>query len=777
MTRPVTMDSNARARRRSRKRYESCDHNFDTLIQNKYETRKTALDQNYTSILRETRDHQRRKGESGNAKRSVHSGAYPPETSSSESTKVKKESGHRRSSLGSRLSSVRKSHLEEDHNFDRLSQSFGSGCKMMELRNLEDSKSVEKCDKNNYWKQYEEKYGKLGITVSDNTSHSTKTKSLENVAPGSKSNSPRENNSSSLSYSCNGVIGRHSFNKTDPDETTADKSGEKSMHNSEPRVKEIGRSRRNPESSDCRKRTSFGAEDSDDEKSLENLSSKPPRGQSGRRRAASDLGFTDNNCQTPRTSALLRQPSFRKHLAKVMHVKEKPGAAQDSLTLELAFRLASTTNLLKLKNSSEEEVNKIGHDWSLDTDSKLRVSTSEYSLRCRSAETSPRNSEIFDWENYDINDSNNAEDEPVLVKSFNLPQSKPLSDLENKREGHGHSKRSKFIIPSFSEFRKLRSKSGLLPDKLPVHRRERAITEESEQDMEQKCDLGRSISFSQNVQEKQEKPKQLRRRNTDPSITVPDQEKGAESQGCRNESAEAEHRKDLSRIRSGVVDSSHEVKSRSRGHTVPQVSTTSKLPTNEKVQSSKHPRPKKSHDENDYIGEFGVNVHRKLSDSSENEQSSFREIDGRKQSVFDSEKGSDSDNGSLTGEHRTKRKRRSLRKARNNDQRVQSDGKTETVHIDARVLDSDNSKKKYTDSGIEVEHGGSHTGREPTGLPPMAPKKLRKRSDGKSPRRRHRSKCAFCTREGNVFSRVCDYVHKGLCSHYAIGENSHPRKD
>ena len=748
MTRPVTMDSNARARRRSRKRYESCDHNFDTLIQNKYQTRKTASDQNCASILRETRGHHRKKLENSNAKRSVHSGAYPSESPSSESTKVKKESGHRRSSLGSGLSSVRKSHLEEDHNFDRLSQSFGSGYKMMELRNPEDSK----CNKNDYWKQYEEKYGKLGITVSDNNGHSTKTKSLENVAPGSKSNSLRENNLSSLSYSCNGVIGRHSFNKTDPDEATTDKSGEKSMPNSEPRMKESGHSRKNPESSGCRTRTLFGAEGSDDEKSLENLSSKPPRGQSGRRRAASDLGFTDNNCQTPRTSALLRQPSFRKHLAKVMHVKEKPGDAQDSLTLELAFRLASTTNLLKLKNSSEEEVNKLGHDWCLDTDSKLRVSTSEYRLRCRSAETSPRTSEIFDWDNYDISESNKADEEDsILMKSFTLPQSKPLSDLENKREGHGHSKKSKFYIPSFSEFRKLRSKSGLLPDKLPVHKRERAITEESEQDVEQKCDLGRSISFSQNVQEKQEKPRQLRRTNTDPSITVSDQEKGTESEGCRNESAEAEHTKDHSRIRSGVSDSSHEVRSRSRGHTVPQISTTSKLPTNEKVQSSKHTRPKNNRDENDGLGECGTNIHRKLSDSSENEQSSFREIDCWKQLVFDSEKGSDSDNGSLTSEHRTRRKRRSLRKTRTNDQRIHSDGKTETAHTDVKTLDSDNSKKKYTDGGNEVENTGQHPGKEPTGLPPMAPKKLRKRSDGKSPRRRHRSKCAFSVKTFTSF--------------------------
>ena len=744
MTRPVTMDSNARVRRRSRKRYESCDHNFDTLIQNKYETRKTALDQNYASILRETRDHQRRKGASSNAKRNVHSAASPSETRFSESSKVKKGSGYRRGSLGSALSSSRKSHLEDDHNFDRLSQSFGSGSKMMELRDLEDSKSVEKCDKNNYWKQYEEKYGKLGITVTDNEGYSTKTKSLENMTSGSKSNSPRENILNSLSYSCNGVIGRHSFSKTDPDEAIRDKYGEESVHNSELRVKESGNSQENPEYSGYRVRTSFGAKDSDDEKSLENLSSKPPKGQTGRRRAASDLGFTDSNCQTPRTSALLRQPSFRKHLAKVMHVKEKPGEVQDSLTLELAFRVASTTNLLKLKNSSEEEVDKLGQDWSLDTDSKLRVSTSEYNLRCKSAETSPRNSEIFDWENYKIIESNELEEEHILMKSLSLPQSKQSSDLENKAEGDGHSKRSKFHIPSFNEFRKLRSKSGLLPDKLSVHKRER-ITEESEQDIEQKCDLERSISFSQNVQEKQEKPRPLRRTNTDPSIVVPGQEKGTESAVSRDESAKAEHerskqRKDRSRRRLGVIDSHHEVKGRSRGHTVPHVSSASKLPTNEKVQSSKHTRPKHNHDENNFLCESGRNILRKLSDSSENEQSSSRELDCWKQSVFDSEKGSDSDNGSSIGDQRMKRKRRSLRKAKANDQRVQSDGQTETPHTDVRILNSDNNKKKYTGSGNEVEDSGSHPGREPTGLPPMAPKKLRRRSDGKSPRQRHRSK-------------------------------------
>ena len=748
MTRPVTMDSNARVRRRSRKRYESCDHNFDTLIQNKYETRKTALDQNYASILRETRDHQRRKGESSNAKRNFHSAASPSETQSSESTRVKKQSGYRRGSLGSALSSSRKSHLEDDHNFDRLSQSFGSGSKMMELRDLEDSKSVQKCDKNNYWKQYEEKYGKLGITVSDNEGYSTKTKSLENVTTGSKSNSPRENILNSLSYSCNGVIGRHSFSKTDPDEAITDKSGEESVYKSELRVKESGNSQENPEYSGYRVRTSFGAKDSDDEKSLENLSSKPPRGQSGRRRAASDLGFTDSNCQTPRTSALLRQPSFRKHLAKVMHVKDKPGEVQDSLTLELAFRLASTTNLLKLKNSSEEEVDKLGHDWSLDTDSKLRVSTLENSLRCKSAETSPRNSEIFDWENYKIIESNGSEEEPILMKSLSLPQSKQLSDLENKAEGHGHSKRSKFHIPSFNEFRKLRSKTGLLPDKLSVHKRERRITEESEQDIEQKCDLERSISFSQNVQEKQEKPRPLRRTNTDPSIVVPDQEKGTESVVSRDGSVEAEHerskhRKNRSRIKLGVTDSHHEAKGRSRGHTVPQVSTASKLPTNETVQSSKHTRPTNNHNENDFVCESGRNALRKLSDSSENEQSSSRELDCWKQSVFDSEKGSDSDNGSSVGEQRMKRKRRSLRKAKTNDQSVRSDGKFETPHTDVRILNSDNNKKKYNGSRNEIEDSGSHPGREPTGLPPMAPKKLRRRSDGKSPRRRHRSKCTF----------------------------------
>ena len=382
MTKSVTMDSNARVRRRSRKRYESCDHNFDTLIQNKYEERKTALDQNYVSILRETRNLQKRNGESNNFEDNPNPKPCPldtPSSSSSEATPVK-ESGYRRGSLGSALSSRKKSHTEGDRNFDRLSQSFGSGSNIMELKYSQGSKLDKQSDKNNYWKQYEAKYGRLGISIGDNSSDI-----LDSVTSGSKCSSPRESKiSSSLSYSCNGVIGRHSFKKTDSDEVdTSTTNSLSTVHGAKLKRKERNRSKRNSEPSDPGLLISSGAEYSDDDNSSEHLSSKPPRGQSVRRRTTSDLGFTETNCSTPRTSALLRQPSFRKHLAKIMHVKDQGGEKQDSLTLELAFKLASTSNLLKLKNNSEEELNKLEHDCQHAEGDKLRMSQSEHNLRCK----------------------------------------------------------------------------------------------------------------------------------------------------------------------------------------------------------------------------------------------------------------------------------------------------------------------------------------------------------------------------------------------------------
>ena len=780
MTKPITMDNNnARARRRSRRRYESSDHNFDTLLLSKYETRKTALgDQSYDS--KESVNHAR-KSRSKSTKTDIYNGDYTLGTLSLKASKVAgdKESGPRRKSWTSSrkggLTSAKGLDLDKDHNFDRLSQSFGSGNKMMQSRHLKDIKMLQKYDKNDYWKEYQEKYGKLGITFSENNlvpkhndSYLFRTStSLENVTSNSKPTSPRENALSSLTYSNTGVLGRHSFDRVDPDEADLDKSG---IHVTNSSVQKRKTSNKSSSTFKNQQQSSCGAKDSDDEKSLENLSEKPPRSQS-KRRAASDLGFPEDAGPTPRTSALLRQPSFRKHLAKIMHVKDTQGDSHDSLTLELAFKLASTTNLMKLKNSSEEEVNKMGLDGHIGIGNKLKASHSDNNLRCKSAETSPRSSSIFDWEipvrreTFELND---PEEEPVLMRSFTLSGSVSSGDLEGKKEGR--LKSSKFHIPSFGEFRKMRSKSFLLPDKPHIQKREKVIRDESDFDNEQKFDIERSMSFSQRVQEKQERPKQLRRTNTDPFITIPDLDKH-EGQGqdqrenvggqpdesvtdnnsLSGKDERSEHRKEHSRRKvTADLDLNNQVKghsNHSRGHTVPKISSKTKMPIIEitDVQSTKHTKPKHKRSQNDNDNSV-QGTHVKSSDSSENGQSSFKEINSWKQSVIDSEKGSDSENGLSDSGERTKRKRRSLRKGKASPRKVHPDVNcaekpTETVNI----LVSNNEKKRHEKEPnlTESQENGTQSGKQPTGLPPVAPKKLRKKSDRKSPRQRQRSKYMY----------------------------------
>ena len=139
------------------------------------------------------------------------------------------------------------------------------------------------------------------------------------------------------------------------------------------------------------------------------------------------------------------------------------------------------------------------------------------------------------------------------------------------------------------------------------------------------------------------------------------------------------------------------------------------------------------------------------SGSSENEETSFKEMDSWKQSVNDSEKGSDSDNGSLDSGEWTKCKRCSLCKGKSSQKKVHPDincaEKTEeTIEVVTIVV----SDSEYNKKGVEKEENlaesqgsGTQSGKQPTGLPPMAPKKLRKKSDRKSPRQRQRSKYAF----------------------------------
>ena len=129
--------------------------------------------------------------------------------------------------------------------------------------------------------------------------------------------------------------------------------------------------------------------------------------------------------------------------------------------------------------------------------------------------------------------------------------------------------------------------------------------------------------------------------------------------------------------------------------------------------------------------------------SSENEQSSLKELDSWKQSVLDSEKGSDSDNGNLVNEERSKRKRRSLRKAKSKGRKTESDGSSEQYCVNVRTPESDLQRNQSIVIVSEGQDSTTNSRREPTGLPPMAPKKQRRRSDGRSPRRRHKSTFAF----------------------------------
>ena len=95
--------------------------------------------------------------------------------------------------------------------------------------------------------------------------------------------------------------------------------------------------------------------------------------------------------------------------------------------------------------------------------------------------------------------------------------------------------------------------------------------------------------------------RQLRRTNTDPYISVPDQNgtvnNSVESQDVENKTGKAilegsNYKKDSPRRRHRSSHSQNEVNDRSRGTPVPQVSLTSKTPTTEKVQSSKNTKPK-----------------------------------------------------------------------------------------------------------------------------------------------------------------------------------------
>ncbi len=585
---------------------------------------------------------------------------------------------------------------------------------------------------NSSWNEHHKKYG--GHT------HSEQLKGVvEPKAPDGKKAAQR------VMFFRNGVVGRHGFRyrakrqtqdknleKGNAGAKDADKSvvpekvsgKENSHHTQEPKE---GSSKRNDQSSSEIKcdaeigENKVNQVESKDDRTItqseENLTDKPPVGHIMRPRATSDFGIgsceKDQN-DTPRTSALLRQPSFRKHLSKLMRTKTPAENLQDTASLEIAFKLASASNLAKLKNASEENLHMTTETNENNLSASLRAAQSEQNLRSQSAETSPRESQAFShWEVVPpkVQDNSDSEGEPpLLMRSFSGP-----GTVAGDRKRFSLRSSGKFRIPSFSEFKKMRAKGGLLPDKMKFIRM--PIAEEMGQTSHlrtdshlSKSDLDRSRSFSQ---DSGENSRQLKRTNTDPDIG----RSVAQGQSEQSEITECKHCR------------------RARN-----------------TKSSVHQPPKSKDRKGESLISAWKKVQRKGRDRERNRRGSFTELDSWKQSVMDSEKGSDSDDCPCSSDSEQGNRHRT----HNLRNRTTSSGRGET-DLSAAV-NSTSGQDEDTDGSSVLE---SHC--EPTGRPPLAPKGSRRKLDWRNPGRRRRgetcvdlSVCLFwCSRMIHASPRKC----------------------
>ena len=783
--------------------YENLDHNFDTLLQHKpprYENPNGRERHKSTGSAQEL-DHPKSKGSKSenlapfhtgtisnapritSKKSQIYSGDYTLGTLSLKAADVMLDKGNNQwdnpsltmRNTGNYYSNLGELHQSKsDHNFDRLNSSHSSikptlgnmGNTAMDLVHKYSHDSPPKRD---YWKEYQIKYGKLGITDDSvgNNNHCSPLRistSLENMdRTGLGSPSLSRNSGNYMSQSFHGGLSKYNSSGLGFSALTYSSGSHEGLNTSNFQRNAWNTGSLSVAASrnilDSRKSASVDNLDKNifrnssqeivDRTPNESVLRKSTKSQSNRRRATSDLGFLTNKNATPRTSALLNNPTFRKHLSKVMGVKETETG--DNLPLELALRLAtSTSDLLKSQNKENNEPKICA--------SELSKSVSDSSLKSKSAENSPRSSYSFDNECKAKNE-HDFNTEPILMRSLPLSKTQPESDPGSKVTSR--SRLSKFHIPSFNEFKKSRGKNSLLPDKPSILQgfvhSEETITEETDSDLENKGQGDRRSRLSlDTTSNTSEKPKQLRRAKTASSLPVHDLEGQAKVKGQmtvhENNGAERiTHRKEDSRRK--AIDS-HDLESQGQSQKVSHDNSNADLQLN--IPYNTVPNTEVNLIENQHKGKPHKPKTHKISqicplDDSDNfstktedqSPSSFVEFSSWKKAVSDSEKEGESDSGQNAKSEKTRKvKRKSSRREKDERSRTKSAERTRNNSNERTALDKPDivieSKSIDTDNLADCQ--AEKSGTEPKGRPPMIPKKVRRKSDRRSPRQKHLSK-------------------------------------
>ncbi len=299
--------------------------------------------------------------------------------------------------------------------------------------------------KKDYWKEYQEKYGKMGIIADVE-------KTDENCADWIEQKTAEEHYS--VANQSSNDLPRGYINK----ETLKCKS--------DGRPEDECTRTNDPLSKYSKKRAA--------------------RSHSGRR-SHSDLGFTiahRTSIPTPRTVAILANPALKKHLARVMGLDEDKIGVND-FSLDFQNRMSTTSGSLDKSKKKENKENLSG--------SKLRNSFSDSNIgsHCKDVIPVPIGSSISQSDQDIHRSSQSTERKSSLVPHLDLTgisHSPRSPGAESKSPTK--SQRSNFAIPSFHEFKQLRKQQSGFTSRIPGSSsfsydfmKENTIEEEKESDV------------------------------------------------------------------------------------------------------------------------------------------------------------------------------------------------------------------------------------------------------------------------------------------------------